>query len=60
MSTHATTHEQALNIDLADQLKTKGLDTEPEQRYSSGRPDVESRFLPLTIARGLGNSRHTH
>jgi hypothetical protein len=45
-----TTHEQTLNIDLADLLKTRGLDAEPELQYSSGRPDVELRIPPVTVA----------
>ena len=45
-----TTHEQTLNIDLADQLKVRGLDAEPEQQYSDARPDVEVRIPPVTVA----------
>ena len=45
-----STHEQTLNIDLADQLKIRGLDAEPELQYLSARPDVEVRLPPVTIA----------
>ena len=45
-----TTHEQTLNIDLADQLKLRGLDAEPELQYASARPDVEVRIPPVTVA----------
>ena len=45
-----TIHEQTLNIDLADLLKLKGLDAEPELQYSSARPDVEIRIPPITVA----------
>ena len=45
-----TTHEQTLNIDLADQLKLRGLDAEPELQYSSARPDVKVRIPPVTVA----------